>query len=317
MKYLNSVLVFLSVLMLIIPASHAQNTPAVAARIYRSIDQGESWQPIAKGFPTAAVVNDFAFHKGIYFAGTEAHGVYVSKDHLRSWTKIGTGLPGDIKINAIEGAGSVLVLGSNQYGIYISTDNGASWHASNNGLTNLSVRCLYVYDTAILVGTNGGIFISRNSGKVWKHVLADVQVNGFTALNGKLYAAINKGILLSVDNGNSWRSIFNAHTLHNISNDGEYVFALCYGPVVLKTKDDGAHWIQSDKGFPELYTFQLQRTGKRLIACQWDGVYKSDNNGNSWEKSSSGLPHSLAFTELLITNDGIITACPPITYIKH
>ncbi|SDF03150.1 sialidase family protein [Chitinophaga filiformis] len=316
MKYLNSVLVFLSVLMIFIPASHGQNTPVVAGRIYRSVDQGESWQHIDKGFPAAAVVNDFAFHKGMYFAGTEGHGVYVSKDHLRSWNKTGTGLPADIKIDAIEGIGDVLVLGSNQHGIYVSTDNGAGWHASNDGLTNRTVRCLYVYGTSILAGTNDGIFISRNKGKTWKHVLADMQVNGFTALNGKLYAGVNKGILLSVDNGDSWRSIFNAHTLHNISNDGEYIFALCYGPIVLKTKDDGAHWIQSDKGLPELYTFQLQRTEERLIACQWDGIYKSDNNGGSWEKSSNGLPPGLAFTELLITNDGIIAACPPLKRLK-
>lgn len=308
MKYLKSTL-FISVLIATMQTVDAQS-PLAARKIYRSVDQGESWQSVDNGFPQAAVVNDFAFYNGMYFAGTDAHGLYVSKDRLRSWTKVGTGLPKDIKIDAVEGMDNVLVLGTNQHGIYISTDNGASWHAGNNGLTNLNVRCLYMQGSSILAGTNDGIFISRNSGKSWKQFFAGKQINGITALNGKIYAGINKGVLLSVDNGDKWRSIYDGHTLHNIANDGEYVFALCYGPIVLKTKDDGAHWIKSDAGLPNLYTFHIKRTGKRLIACQWDGIYKSDNNGNSWEKSSNGLPPKMAFKELLVTDDGVITAGP-------
>lgn len=309
MRYQNHMLAIMFVL-ITSNMANAQNIQPEAGRIYRSTDQGTSWQRTDKGLPSAAIVNDFALHNGMYFAATAAHGMYVSKDHLRSWIKTGTGLPQDIKIDAVEGTGKILLLGSNQYGIYLSADNGVSWHAANNGLTNLTVRCLYVHGSLILAGTNGGIFVSRNNGKSWKQVFANKQVNGFTALNGKIYAGINKGALLSVDNGDTWSFIFDKHTLHNIVNDGEYVFALCYGPIVLKTKDDGVHWIQSDRGLPDLYTFHVQRTGGRLIACQWDGIYKSDNNGDSWEKSSNGLPVDAAFTELLITNDGIIIARP-------
>lgn len=302
-------LLFLFGLMTTLHDPHAQSKQPIAGKIYRSADQGASWQQADAGFP-AAVVNDFAFHNGNYFAATDAHGLYISKDHLQTWKKTGTGLPADIKIDAVEGMGKVLMLGSHQYGIYISVDDGATWKASNDGLTNHTVRRLCVNGSSMLAGTNDGVFISTNNGKTWKQAVTGKQVNGITVLNGKIYAGTNKGILLTVDNGANWRSIYDAHPLHNISNDGEYMFALCYGPTLIKTKDDGAHWIKSDAGLPNLYTFHVQRIGKRLIACQWDGMYKSDNNGSSWEKSSNGLPLNMAFKELLITNDGIVIAGP-------
>lgn len=288
----------------------AQSMPPEGKGVYLSTDNGHNWQKVSKGLPAAAVINDFAYHKGVYYAATNAYGIYVSKDQLRSWQPAAKGLPDGIKVDAIEGMDDLLVAGSNQHGIFISVNNGASWHAASNGLTNLTVRCLYMYEGAIVAGTNDGIFISRNKGDNWQQVFSGKQVNGITSLHGKLYAGIGKGVLLSADNGRSWQYIHNEYTLHNISSNGEYVYAMCYGPVVLRTKDEGRHWEKADAGFPNLYTFQIQKTGTRLLACQWDGIYKSENCGNRWEKSSKGLPLNAAFTELLVTTDGAIVAAP-------
>jgi len=288
----------------------AQSLPAEGKGIYLSADNGDNWQKVSKGLPVAAVVNDFAYHKGAYFAATAAHGIFISKDQLHSWQPAIKGLPADVKVDAIEGIDNLLVAGSNQHGIFISADHGASWHAANNGLTNLTVRCLYMFEEAIMAGTNDGVFISGNKGKSWQRVLSGMQVNGLTSLHGNLYAGTQKGVLLSADKGASWQNIYSNNTLHNISNNGEYVYAMCYGAVVVKTKDEGKHWEKADAGFPNLYTFQIQKTGTRLLACQWDGIYKSENCGSRWEKSSKGLPANMAFTELLITTDGAIVAAP-------
>jgi photosystem II stability/assembly factor-like uncharacterized protein len=304
---MNIIILIFAIVSLLPNQTEAQSSKAGEGAIFFSKDMGETWKRMDKGLPQKAIINDFAFTKGIILAGTEAHGLFLSTDNLNSWQASNNGLPPNVKIDAVEVFENKIILGSNKHGIFISNDNGKSWYASNDGLKNLTVRCLHTSGMKILAGTNDGIHISTDKAKSWKQVFPNEQINGFTSLNGKIYAGFTKGVLLSANNGEIWKSILYKSAVHNISNDGEYVFAMCYGPSVLKTKDDGINWIKSDTGLPNLYTFQIENIGYRLIAGQWDGIYKSDDHGQSWSKSSRGLPTGCAFKELLITEFGIIT----------
>jgi len=305
---MKTVKILIFVIVSLLPSqSQAQSTRSGEGVIFFSKDMGETWKRMDNGIPQKAVINDFAFTTGIVLAGTEAHGLFLSTDNLNSWQASSKGLPPNVKIDAVEVFENKLLLGSNKHGVFISNDKGKSWQASNNGLKNLTVRCLHVSGMKILAGTNDGIYTSTDGGKSWKQVFPNEQINGFTSLNGKTYAGFTKGVLLSVNEGENWKSILHKSAVHNISNNGEYVFAMCYGPSVLKTKDDGINWIKSDSGLPNLYTFQIENTGHRLIAAQWDGIYKSDDYGQNWNKSSKGLPAGSAFKELLITKFGSIT----------
>lgn len=285
-------------------------------KIFLSKDSAISWQRMDEGFPPQAVVNDLATTKGLVFAGTQAHGIFISEDQLKTWHASNKGLPTDIKIDAVEVFENKILIGSNKHGIFISDDNGKSWRAANTGLTNLTVRCLYAFETRIMAGTNNGLYISTDKGKTWRNIFPRRQINGITSLKGKLYLASADGVSLSLNQGEFWRFIYHRSSIHNISNNGTYVFAMAYGPV-LKTYDDGLNWLKADAGLPDkLYTFQVQNIGQRLIACQWDGIYRSDDIGNSWTKSSQGLPAGKAFTELLITDFGVVAARPTETLIR-
>lgn len=301
---MNIPFIFISMM---ISLSLAQSDKPGEGAIFFSKDMGETWKRMDKGLPPKVTINDLACIKGTILAGTEAHGLFLSTDNLDSWQASNNGLPANVKIDAITVFEDKIMLGSNKHGIFISNNKGKSWHASNKGLRNLTVRCLYVSSTSILAGTNDGIYMSTDKGQSWKQSFANEQINGFTSLHGKIYAGFTKGVLLSVNKGDNWKSIYDKSALHNISNNGEYTFAMCYGPWVLKTRDDGINWIKADTGLPHLYTFQIESIGRRLIACQWDGIYSSDDDGQSWRKSSTGLPAGSAFKELLITDAGIVT----------
>lgn len=281
-------------------------------RIFLSKDSGNTWKRMDEGFPQEAVVNDLAYTKGVVFAGTQAHGLFVSRDELNTWQASNQGLPKNIKIDALEIFENKILLGSFKHGLFISEDNGKSWRASKTGLTDSTIRAIHTFETRIIAGTNNGIYVSTDKGKTWRNIFARRQVNGFTSLNGKIYASGADGVFLSFDKGDSWRIVYHRSSVHNISNDGMYVFAMSYEGTgkILKTNDDGTNWLRSDAGLPAKYTFQVEKIGHRLLACQWDGVYKSDNNANYWTKSSEGLSPGKAFKELLITPFGVITARP-------
>lgn len=66
--------------------------------IYRSRDEGRTWEPAQIGLPQASVANNEAMAIAAYpggytlFIGTTAGDVYASEDQAESWTKIATGL---------------------------------------------------------------------------------------------------------------------------------------------------------------------------------------------------------------------------------
>ena len=281
-------------------------------RIFLSKDSGNIWKRMDQGFPQNAVVNDLAYSKGVVLAGTQAHGVFVSRDELNTWQAANQGLPKNIKVDALEIFENKILLGSFKHGLFISEDNGRSWRASNKGLTDSTVRCIHAFEERIIIGTNNGVYISTDKAKTWRNIFPRRQINGITSMNGKIYVAGADGIFLSLNKGEYWRFVYRKASVHNISSNGTYVFAMSYeGPgKLLKTNNDGVNWLKADAGLPAVYTFQVMNIGLRLIACQWDGIYRSDNYANSWTKSSEGLPPGKAFKELVITPFGIITARP-------
>lgn len=281
-------------------------------RIFLSKDSGNIWKRMDQGFPQEAVVNDLAYTKGLVIAGTQAHGVFLSHDELNTWQASNQGLPKNIKVDALEIFENKILLGSFKHGLFISEDNGRSWRATHKGLTDSTVRCIHTFETRIIAGTNNGIYVSTDKGKTWRNIFQRRQINGITSMNGRIYAAGADGIFLSVDKGDGWQIIYRKASVHNISSNGTYVFAMSYEGTgkILKTNDDGASFLKADAGLPAKYTFQVEKIGQRLLACQWDGVYKSDNNANTWTKSSEGLTPDKPFKELLITPFGVITARP-------
>jgi photosystem II stability/assembly factor-like uncharacterized protein len=62
--------------------------------LYRSRDEGSSWQPIRKGLSDETQVNTLTAIPGMLFLGTST-GAYVSTDDGDTWTRFGTGSPAD------------------------------------------------------------------------------------------------------------------------------------------------------------------------------------------------------------------------------
>ncbi|MCI0473016.1 MAG: hypothetical protein L0Y76_05465 [Ignavibacteria bacterium] len=107
--------------------------------------------------------------------------------------------------------------GTNGNGTLYSNDNGIHWHSSGNvGLTNPSVNCFIQKGTNFFAGTNGGVFMSTNSGSSWFGVNTGIgsnTVKTFALIGSTLFAGTTGGIYQTTDNGALW-----TYTGYNIGN---------------------------------------------------------------------------------------------------
>ena len=142
----------------------------------------------------------------------------------------------------------------------------------------------------------------------WKQVYKEVQTNGFTVLNNKIYAALMNGAIVTHNEGTNWKYIYKKRALHDMSNDGESVYAMTLGDGLLESKDDGLTWenINSGFGVTKWYTFDVKNIDNQLFAAQWRGVYSMDKSGNTWQIIKNGLPDSTVFSTLKAASFGLI-----------
>ena len=281
---------------------------SISAIIYRSSDVGRSWMPYANGIPNDATVSSFLVVGNTTYATTDQHGIYRIKEGDTSWHRIDQNLPDDVDLNAITSINNTLILGTFNYGIFISSNQGLHWQQSANQLNHTPIRSLLPYKKILFAGTDDGIYKSTDYGITWKHIYINVQTNGFTVLNDKIYAALMNGAIMTTDEGANWKYIYKPHALHDISNDGESLYAMTLGAGLLTSKNDGLIWKNVNDSFGETkwYTFEIKNIDSQLFAAQWHGIYTKDKNGHTWKMVKNGLPDSTAFSTLEATPFGLI-----------
>ena len=142
--------------------------------IYYSANAGTSWQ-LSSGSEGSWDARLFYTDqsKTVYAIG-RYHQTY-SIDNGKTWQNCGTDVTtsrSDTRLT-LDLQGSRLYLATSGHGVLVSTDNCGSWQPSNNGLSNLFVNTLAIDPNdpnKIYAGTDGGAYISYDSGATWGQV---------------------------------------------------------------------------------------------------------------------------------------------------
>lgn len=289
---------------------------AYSRYIFRSTDNGETWELLTNGIGEADVIWSLTVDKyGNVYGGSDEQGgaIYLSKNNGDSWVNMDTSQTfGDV-INvslydmlAIED----YLLVATRAGVAKSTDMGQSWVFITEGLTYPFVVD-FSYDTTsnTIYAANqfGGIFTSTDYGESWNKRSNGINTTWVLQIsfdkNETLYAAaVRNGIYKSTDSGETWEMKVNGIT--NFTHQS--VTATKGGYVITGTQDGyfvssngGEDW-QRGNGFETNTIFRIEEDlkGNWYFARWGTGFMRSTDKGSIWTTAIPEFVFSIAVDSL-------------------
>ncbi|MDP2766326.1 MAG: hypothetical protein Q8O41_02595 [Candidatus Methanoperedens sp.] len=235
-----------------------------------------SWEDIGKDNLNCQALSVDARDNKIIFAGKS--GSILKTDNAgKSWRRVLAVKGRSAQINALvmPKDNGFVVYAATGNGLYRSSYSGERWERIFRGKTELENQCTAVLSItqAIFVGTKGGLFISRDNGRSWYKQQTGIDsgdilnIESTGGQNAVVYLAASSGIFKSLDQGESWERVFVSYSL---GDSGEEID---------KEEPDSPekltdiNFVKADIHNNNLLYFSSAR-----------GVYRSANQGQSWEK---------------------------------
>ncbi|MGD8868319.1 MAG: hypothetical protein PVI01_11830, partial [Gemmatimonadales bacterium] len=163
-----------------------------ANKLYRSMDQGETWTALSDDltksdnrgdvpFATISVIAESPLRFGLLWVGTDDGHVYVTRGSGATWTEVSAGLPSDRWVSRVEASRfdeNVAYVSLNGYRdddieayVYRTDDLGRSWRDISDGLPAEAVNVIRedpVNPNVLYVGTDRGAYVSLDMGRSWQ-----------------------------------------------------------------------------------------------------------------------------------------------------
>ncbi|MFH1050255.1 MAG: T9SS type A sorting domain-containing protein [bacterium] len=278
--------------------------------LYISTNYGESWS-LAYDIPNTFISSIEIFGSNI-FVGTGLYetelGIFVSNDNGENWRNTRSGLI-NLVANCFASVENIVFAGTNS-GVFSSTINGESWIDINKGLVNMPIQGITYNKGKIFAGTYlNGIFQSSDDGESWTKINDSLtqtsSIQKLASSGNNIFAILYmyKGLLVSTNNGDSWKnasSRLTASKIYEIAIKNSNIFAGTDTGLYLST-DNGETWekifgnerwieIESswtNNNVPYFTCFTFNQN--EIIAGTTKGVFLSTNNGENWNEISSSL----------------------------
>ena len=255
-----------------------------------SADDGSTWSPLCADRNFFAFTDLLINSKGVLFAACSVDAedrssdvLICSQDGGMSWQSIHAGSAEsqillDASDNLIIHDGSYL----DHYGLVISKNNGESWTKlpvrGSNALMDSSHNLL-VFGTPAAGSSFYSIYRSSDQGISWIPIHqgfgpADYQYLILITPEGTIHAATGRAYRRSEDQGKSWFSL----SFMDYKMENNYATAIARHP-----------------------------SGHLYITTSRDGIYRSIDEGNHWQKLTTGTADS-SFMTLAIDQHGTIYA---------
>lgn len=281
--------------------------------VYKTENGGRSWTVVNQGIQAGAVVYTLAVNPGnheMVYAGTR----------------------GPMTTGTFEGV------------LYRSTDGGAQWQAVLSDIGGPS-RQDWIYSVAVhpfspnyVLATshqNGPFLASHYGGpgdwfQTWSgHMETDGRAVAFDPKPGSMTAYYatwhRKGFYRSGNFGQAWAESATGLDESKVYPNGigivpdrpETIFLATFGETsdgkdvrgVMKSTDGGANWRRSGLENSRIYSVLAPAGGQGIVfaGTQYDGLFKSTDEGRSWSPVIAGLANTQVF-ELAFSPDGILYA---------
>ncbi|MAT38244.1 MAG: hypothetical protein CL946_01430 [Ectothiorhodospiraceae bacterium] len=195
-----------------------------------------------------------------------------------------------------------LLAGTSNHGIYKSTDHGVTWQPSVTGITNAWIDDLINVDHKLIagVGVRGtrvtGVYSSTDNGNSWYNKTAEGYFGSITSLahvEGVIVgSAWNSRLIRSFDLGDTWEPIWGTSLFSTVRSNATHFF--CSGPDrVFVSSNRGSEWRHLDHSNPLSNIGTISVLGQSIFMNIWHNtrqyVYRSDDNGITWDSTTYGL----------------------------
>lgn len=289
----------------------------VGGSLYRSADEGASWQEAEEGLGLTAVSSiaaDPADASHLY-AATD-HGLYETTTGGRAWQRLAvpptneTPFGDDIASVAIDPDDVQRVFVATQAGVLISRDGGQTWFATSVTGAMTAVAAGGAGTGVLWAGGYGRVYRSVDDGATWRAtgfpptlpvraIQPSGQHSGTSLVASELY-----GVKRTNDGGASWTTA-TWQDVFALTGDGATVYAgvVCldcpyehsaYG--VYRSVDAGRTWQQADEGLPtgaSVYSLAADAAhpGTVFAGTAGLGVYRSGDGALTWARYGTRLLH--------------------------
>ena len=168
-------------------------------------------------------------------------------------------------------------------------------------------------DNRLFVSTTSGMYFSDDFAETWQRV--DASMNTLYSIpmfaahrRGELFAGDHREVSSTTDNGATWitRKLINMDNfvpLRSMGVGGDTLWAGSYRGLYYTSLNSMVSSLRPVSQLPQDEITSLHVDGNLLLATTWqNGVYRSDNGGNTWVHVSGGLQERMNASGLLISD---------------
>ena len=287
--------------------------------LYKSVDNGETWQKIPTQFDDFEVYAIYLTQADHIFVGTNHQGrIYRSLDDGQTWENTNNGYnSGECWAFGEDQQGNLFAGDGEFGGVFKSSDYGTSWSwvADLFPLTFASAANGIIYCGSFL-----GLFASRDQGETWaqNNLLANIPVSTILLDNNNvIYAGTGyhnngDGVYFSSDGGLTWTQLgLDDKVVLSLAFDLQgNLYAGTLSDGLYMTPDKGKTWQQYTSGLyrKQVFRLKLNRRDHIFIGSENEGVFRSTDSGQNFQQV--GLPTSKV-NNLVFSGDSLILVATP------
>jgi len=262
-------------------------------KLYQSLDNGLSWTLLNDNISNRTI---FALPGGELLVGTSGGQIKRSVDNGQTWAVVANDVEnsGGFAHNPFNGdvytwdeSPSIGEISK----LWRSSDQGQTWQTVLEGLELDPFQVAFAPNGAVFVSVSGYLWRSFDNGATWT-IVDDFNSSGDIFITvtstGRLFASEWPFIsTYSDDNGNTWHpltdEIGNNFTYFSNNIEGS-IFSYRVSGSVYVTEDDGASWqFASNNILNSRIREVVHLDAERILAFTRDGLFYSNNSGDSWE----------------------------------
>ena len=284
--------------------------------IYISDDEGATWKANNVGLKSNCTVAQMAANNANIYAVDWSRDkfLYKSGDAGITWEHKVLPLTTST-ITSLTIANSTLLVGTSLEGVFVSDTSGSFWQHSTGIAPNTLIQSILQDGTNLVAATQQmtspseprpGIYISKDGGFTWTATYQQSPVYSLIRHNGMLYAGLARDIIVSTDGGENWTNISHTPptTFYVLSSNGSTLFAgFDNNNGIYVSYDNANTWEPVTNGLLGVSkTTSFAVYNNIVFAATNLGVFKTEDNGASWQSISTGID-SILVESLAITDE--------------